>query len=260
MGFVLCISGCKAEEIDFKSMELSEKKFHQRHNKELVIYMSLETMFPAQQTRALAKAAGGGQINKIEELIEQGVEVNSLGTKNLTPLFWALRNLNFDGFKKLLVLGADPNIIFAGGSVMHWAAKCKDIRFLQEALNHGGNPNLVAGKPSETPLFETIGIKGSDNREAMHILLDAGANIDAVTGNEKIFGMSMGGITPAMTAADIARFDIVYELLKLGADYQFKDDSGRNLMSRVTAMNGRFPAGSEQEKALKRVIVWLSEL
>ena len=259
MSFALCISGCKAEEIDFKSMESSEKKFNERQGKELVIYMPLETMFPDQQVRALAEAAGDGKIKKVEELVAQGVEINSRGTKNSTPLFWALRNLNIDGFEKLLALGADPNIIFADGSVMHWAAKCEDTRFLREALSHGGNPNLVAGKTSETPLFETIGVGGSDNREAMLILLDAGANINAVTGGEKIFGMSMGGKTPMMVAANVVRFDIVYELLNRGADYSLKDDAGRDLMSRIVAMNGRFSADSEQKKYLEQVITWLSE-
>jgi ankyrin repeat protein len=259
LSFVLCVSGCNAEEIDFKSMELSEKAFNERQRRELVAYMSLETMFPDNQVRALAAAAGQGDAKKIEELVSQGTNVNSQGAKGATPLFWALRNFNIEGFEKLLDLHADPNIIFADSTVMHWAARHKDTRFLKKALDYGGNPNVVAGQPSETPVFETIGIEGSDNRQAMLMLLDAGADINAVTGGKKIFGMSMGGITPLMSAASLVRFDIVHELLLRGADYRLKDDSGRDLMDRIMSVDGRFAADSEQEKALEKVIGWLSE-
>ena len=240
-------------------MDSAEKAFNERQRKELVAHMSLEAMFPDPQVRALAEAAGKGEIKKIEKQVAQDVDVNSQGTQNATPLFWALRNINIEGFEKLLNLGADPNIIFADGSVMHWAAKSEDTRFLRKALSHGGNPNLVAGKPAGSPLFETIGVQGSDNRESMLILLDSGANINAVTGSEKIFGMSMGGKTSMMVAATVVRFDIVYELLSRGADYNLKDDSGQDLLDRIVTKRGRFVSGSKQEKYLEKVIAWLSE-
>ncbi|MEX2963220.1 ankyrin repeat domain-containing protein [Microbulbifer sp. TYP-18] len=247
-------AGCQAENIDLNDMVSSEKKFNERQSKEIVAQMSLKTMFPDQGARTLAEAAGKGQVAKVEELVEKGVDVNFRGTKDATPLFWAMRNLN--GFEKLLELGADPNVVFAGGSVIHWSAMNKDLRFLKAALERGGNPNLVAGQFGETPLFKTIGIKGEDNREAMLLLLSAGANINAQTSGE-VFGMSMGGKTPLMAAADVVRFDIVGELLELGADYSLKDDSGRDLVDRITSVKGRFASGSEQEKSLKNVILWL---
>jgi ankyrin repeat protein len=255
--FAFVVSACKAENIDFKSMDSAEKEFNERQAKERVAYMSLETLFPDRRVRALAEAAGKGDAQEIEELVAQGVGVNSQGIKGATPLFWALRNI--DGFEKLLDLGADPNIIFDGSSVMHWAARNDDTDFLRKALNHGGNPDLVAGKFRETPIFKTIGVIGSDNEPAMFILLDSGANINAKTGGEKVFGMSMGGKTPVMIAADLARFDIVYTLLVRGADYSLKDDSGRDLIARITSMKGRFASGSEQEKSLEKVLKFLSQ-
>lgn len=254
-----CVSSCKAEDVDFSGMEASEKSFNERHRKERIAYMSLETMFRDRAVRALAEAAARGKLKELDGLVAKGVGVNSQGAKGATPLFWALRNSSFEGFKKLLSLGADPNIVFADSSVMHWAARHEDVRFLREALDHGGNPNLAAGKPSETPLFETIGVAGSSNIEKMRILLDSGADINAVTGGEKIFDMSMGGITPVLAAADVVRFDIVYELLKRGAGYRFEDDSGRDLAYRIVAVKGRFAAGSEQKKYLEKVIIWLKE-
>lgn len=258
ISFALGLSGCKAEEIDFYTMKKSEEAFNKRQQQELVILMPLETMFPDRQVRALAEAAGKGKIKLVDELIEKGVDVNARGKKNATPLFWALRNSNINGFTKLLAAGADPNILFAGGSIMHWAAKHENIAFLKAALQHGGNPNLVAGQFSETPLFETIGLVGNDRKENRRLLLESGADINARTVDESSY-LPIGGQTPVMKAAGLGRFDIVYELLEAGADYKIKSDSGHDLANRVAQDVGAFVSGSPQEKDLRKVITWLSE-
>ena len=71
IGFVVFVSSCKAEEIDFKGMDSSEKAFNERQRKELVAYMSLETMFPDDQVRTLAEAAGEGVVKKIGERLRK---------------------------------------------------------------------------------------------------------------------------------------------------------------------------------------------
>lgn len=249
--------GCKANNIDFEGMKSSEKSFNERQSKEVVAMMSLETMFPDRQVRSLAKAAGKGKISKIDELVKQGVDVNARGAQNATPLFWAIRNNSIKGFKRLLELGADPNVIFGDSSVMHWAAKHQDVAFLKAALQHGGNPNLVTGQLNETPLFAAIGISESSDMEAISLLLDAGADINART-ESRVFDKSMGGNTPAMQATGLGRFDIVYELLKRGADYNIKNDNGYDLADRVATKKNAFVPGSDSAKWLNKVIVWLS--
>jgi hypothetical protein len=91
------------------------------------------------------------------------------------------------------------------------------------------------------------------------LLLKAGADIDAKTGNEMVFGMSMGGITPVLAAADIVRYDIVFELLEAGAQYEIKDDTGRDLVSRIKAVQNRFSEGATQKASLDSVIKWLKD-
>lgn len=258
MSFALGLSGCKAEEIDFDTIKSSEDAFTKRQQQELVILMPLETMFPDRQVRALAEAAGKGKIKVIEELIVKGVDVSARGKKNATPLFWALRNSNFKGFSKLLELGADPNTLIADGSVIHWAARHEDIAFLKAALQHGGNPNLVAGQFSETPLFKTIGLVGNDRKENRQLLLASGADINARTVDESSY-LPIGGQTPVMKAAGLGRYDIVHELLEAGADHKIKNDSGHDLTDRVAQDVGAFISGSSQEKDLQAVVVWLSE-
>lgn len=258
VGLAFFALGCKANNIDFEGMESSGKRFNERQSKDVVAAMPLEIMFPDSQVRALAKAAGEGKAAQIDELVKQGVDVNARGTHNAPPLFWAMRNNSIKGFKKFLELGADPNVIFGDGSVMHWAARHENVAFLKAALEHGGNPNLRAGKLDKTPLFDTIGVSGSGNKEAMRMLLKSGADIDAKTSGE-IFGKPMGGKTPIMSAADLARFDIVCELLERGADYKTKDVNGYDLADRVASMKDAFVPGSDSAKWLNKVIAWLSD-
>lgn len=153
--------GCNAsnEDLGINHMESSEKTFNEQQSKAVLAYMSLEDMFPDQQVRELAAAAGNGKIKHLEQLVSQGVSVNSRGLQNATPLFWAMKSDNAKGFQKLLELGADPNVVFGdGGTVMHWAARNENPEFLNLALQHGGNTELAAGQFMQTPIFETIGI------------------------------------------------------------------------------------------------------
>lgn len=252
-------SSCSAGDIDFKSMEKSEKAFNERQRKNLIIYMPLEDLFPDLAARALAKAAGKGDVSEVDRLVREGASVDVRGTKGATSLFYALRSSNIDGFKRLLELGADPNLVFEDSSVIHLSVRHEDASYLRAVLDHEGDPNLSAGKPSETPLFLTIGVGGTDKKLAREMLLDAGADINAITGSELVTGIPMGGKTPLMTAANLVRFDIVYEFLELGGDYRLKDDSGRTLSDRVKSYEGRFAPDSEQIEHFQKVQAWLSK-
>lgn len=210
--------------------------------------MTLEDMFPDESVRALAKAAGEGDLPEINRLVESGVDVNARGTKNATPLFWSMRNL--EGFKTLLNSGADPNVVFDdGGSVMHWSARHKNPAHLKLALRNGGNPDLVAGLFRETPIFETIGIFGEIGKNpALTALLDAGANINF---------KSSTGSTPAVDAASIGRFDLVYELLVRGVDYTLSDNRGRDLAYYVRSRRTMLDPNHELYIWLEKVSAWL---
>lgn len=228
-----------------QKMDADEKKWNEARSKELVAFMSLDVMFPDASARALAKAAGDGDIKRIEQLVKEGVSVNSKGTKGATPLFWAMRNYN--GFKRLLELGADPNVVFGngdGGSVMHWSITAKDKRLLTVVLKYGGNPNLIDNQFGYTPLFtaQEAGVR------AVEVLLDAGPDINA---------KDRFGNTAVKAAAGLGRFEIVYKLLERGADYTIKDRTGRDLATEVASVAGLLRPESDSAKWMAKVIEWL---
>lgn len=164
---------------------------------------------------------------------------------------------NFKGFVKLLKLGANPNLDFDGNSVMHWVAGNPDVRYLDVALKHGGDPNLVAN--GKTPIVHTIGVGPGDNRSARLILLNAGADINARTKIREVFDMKLGGQTPILLVARLARVDIVYELLEFGADYEIKDVNGGNVLQTLAKLEGLPGGSSKLHSNLRRVKKWFVE-
>ncbi len=228
-------------------MDSSQKAANERASRTLIAYMSLETMFPDNDVRALAKAAGKGNVEKVKELVDKGIDVNATGTSGVTPLFWTMRNI--EGFKILLKLGADPNIRFGDqgdqGSVMHWAVRSNDERFLEEALEHGGNPNLVAGQFDETPLIVAASPEGKSKAS---ILLDRGADIDA---------QRLSGDTAIIVAARLGQFDLVYELLERGADFTIRNKNGRDLLDTIAFRRRTMDPDNELTRWMNKVIEWL---
>jgi hypothetical protein len=160
-----------------------EEAARQEDEETLVAFMSIETMFPDEWVRELAEVAAAGHLGEVDRLVAEGVGVNARGNQGATPLLWSMRNLQ--GFQKLLSLGADANAVFGdGSSVLHWAATGKNPAFLELALRHGGNPNLVAGTRGETPLFRAVGAQ----RKAIELLLSAGADVNARSSEGDIAG------------------------------------------------------------------------
>lgn len=244
-------AGCAGHNLDFNGMKSAEKKFNERVRQDTLALMTLETMFPNEDARALARAAGKGKIKKVEELVKSGVDVNARGTQGATPLFWAMAN--YKGFKKLLELGADPNIVYGdGNTVIHMAVKMKDSRFIEALLEHGANPNLKVGSRGKwkslenTPLFDAL----SQGKARIDLLISAGADLNA---------QDSFGVTPVMSAVGRGDFEIAYYLLERGADYRIKTEAGETLASRVSDKIGAMRTGSDAAKWQAKVIDWLEE-
>lgn len=181
--------------------------------------MKASDLFASARETALAEAAARGQMSRLKELFDQGVDVNARGKDGVTPLMWALVQGSKSGFKYLLEHGANPNLQTAqGDSVMRLGAMHEDSEYLALALKNKGDPNLVDPETGKTPLFAGMESLRPKN---IHLLIEAGAKLDFsdLTGN-----------TPMMRAAGVHRYDFVHAFLKAGADPAIENNWGNTLV------------------------------
>jgi len=185
--------------------------------------MNARDYFTSPAELALIDAAGAGDVRKLERLVAQGADVNVRGRYGMTPAFWALAHLSKDGLAFLLEHGADPNAQLTpdGNSVMSLSAMGSDSWYLREAIDHGGNVDLMNPISRHTPIFDAMLALRDEN---VRMLIAAHADLNAV---DKM------GITPSMVAAGQWRYDWVYELLIAGADPTVRTPAGITLLTRV---------------------------
>ncbi len=174
--------------------------------------------YSTQPQLSLIEAAAKGNTRKIDELLQDGADINARGKDGMSPLLWSMLKKNKTGFRHLLEHGANPNLtVISGDSVMSIAAIADDAEWLRLALKHGGNPSLVAPK-TDAPLYQSI---MAYQKENIHLLIEAGADLNYRDGT---------GSTPILRAAGLNRYDIVYMLLEAGADYSIGDNWDKTIV------------------------------
>ncbi len=186
---------------------------------------SADRIFSGEKAIALARAAENGDVATIDALVREGVDVNTRGARNYTPLLWSFYKRSWDGYMALLRNKADPNILTdRGEAVTLVAAEYGDPKWLREALAHGGNPNLVdIGNPfghMETPLIYAPGNDPHtlrDREENVRLLLAAGANPNY---------QGIDGQSAFFYAVTVTDYEAAAAMLDAGADMRLKSAAG----------------------------------
>jgi ankyrin repeat protein len=204
---------------------------------------SAKDFFPDGKVAQLAEAARDGDVARVKLLVSNGTKPNARGYDGITPLIYAMSGKTLKGFRRLLELGADPNLRMTGGkSVMAIAANRVDSpEALKLAIAFGGDPNLrtgvraVYGDCSPTPIFDAVNSRKLEN---LRILIKAGANLEARNSFDH---------TPLLDAACICYYDVVLFLLEAGADFHAKSESGETVGYYMLASRPRGPSAEAKE-------------
>src|SRR6266850_1680209 len=77
--------------------------------------LNAKAVFSDGKVAELVIAAETGNIDRLNRLAKDGIDVNSKGRYNVTPLLRSLQAKNMRGFETLLKLGADPNTLDDNG-------------------------------------------------------------------------------------------------------------------------------------------------
>lgn len=181
--------------------------------------MKASDFFASAPAIALVEAAARGKTGRIDELLAQGLDVNTTGKDGITPLIWALIKDNKTGFRHLMVKGAKPNLqVIQGESALSFAAINSDPDFLRIVLKHGGNPNLVNPRTNQTPIYDSMDHRRFEN---VSVLIKGGADLSF---------RNRSGVTPLMCAAETNQYQVVFEMLNAGADPKIKNVWGNDLL------------------------------
>lgn len=178
---------------------------------------------------AFVDAAEARDSSEIGRLAAEGIDLNAEGTDGMTTLFWCILRGKRLAFLQLLEHGANPNKPFIkpcnaiAYSVTHAAAVLADPFWLESALKHGADPNLVETNTDQrTPIFYAIRYYRKAN---LDLLIKAGANLNH---RESDFGC-----TPMIYAAHLFWFEGVHRLLEVGADHRVKSKAGFDIAASV---------------------------
>ena len=149
-----------------------------------------------------------------EQLIKNGSNLNSYGKEGITPLFFLIINKYLNAIELALQLGADPN--FISGNNDHPIAYIVgdgDDKILELLLKYGGNANAVDHNAYPV-IFRAI---GHDNWNHINMLLEFGADLNRT---------EPGGDNAPLYSTSLNKFEICYQLIKMGAAYNKPNSAG----------------------------------
>ncbi len=188
---------------------------------------------------ALIKAAGMGDVEKVETLIEQGARPDVPNRAGITPLLAATFNNQLGTAKVLIAKNADVNRVPVGFKKWAFAASGASLKDheLMESTARGDAALLVAVRKGHAKIVEYLITSGADVRSAnrrgdtpifvaatkgradiVGMLLTAGVTPDTLEVEKLTVSMTnvlevMGRNTPLISAAQAGHREVVHVLL-----------------------------------------------
>ena len=161
----------------------------------------------------LIESAKNGDIGRVSELLDSGIDPNIKGDYGETALIWASRKGRIDIVELLLERGADPNIQNRDGETALTIASRRYLSYIdivKSLLERGADPN-IQNYDGNTALIIT------SNGDIIESLLDRRADINI---------QNNYGQTALIVASRKGRIDIVESLLDSGADPNIRNNDG----------------------------------
>jgi hypothetical protein len=161
------------------------------------------------------EACKTGNLERVKELIQSGVDVNTKNNDGIVPLHNATRSGYTDIVRELIAAGADVNIKNNDGIVpLHNATISGSIDIVRELIAVGADVN-IKNNNGLVPLHSACYI-GDTN--VVYILIRAGADVNI---------KYRTGDTSLHFASESGHIDIVRALITAGANINIKNNKGQ---------------------------------
>ncbi len=216
----------------------------------------------SQKTRELINAAANGDLAKVVEILDTGVNVNATYEKDQSELsgMSALMVASSRGYSnmvgELIKRGADVNLKhYSGETALLLAAGQDNVETIKALLAAGASPNVkvVSFHAGEiTPLILTINSRSEHRLEIAEMLIAAKAEINPrgrflisplmqatsdlemvkllISYRADVNLKNFRGATPLMAAAGDGPSSVVKYLLEKGADANARDQDGNTAL------------------------------
>ena len=190
-------------------------------------------------------AASAGRLDAVSALLAAGAQVNRATPNGFTPLFFALASGKANVASALIAAGADVKHRGPENtSALQMALYQKNWAAAEELVRLGGGDVAELDREGRRPL-QVAAAAGQGSLVAA--LLERGAEVDALSGlstitwvTEANFGMPPPPVQPTtalMAAAKAGQADVMWQLVRAGANEHFVDGAGVNLV--LAAAQGR---------------------
>ena len=208
VGVLFATAGCEP-------ISLVGGSWHTKHR------WNAEDFFDDPQLLELCAAIEADDADTARQLIDAGIDVNTIGNSGVTPLLWAFPGNINRCFSLLLDKGADPNVritkrIGVGNpnvkdtTVTILAARSGSSSQFERVMSNGGNPHETQQYMKRTLLHVIIAHAFVPERnQKLALLLPYGPNLNYMSAMEE---------TPMMAAVARGNLEAARMLIEAGAD------------------------------------------
>ena len=217
----------------------------------------------SRQVRELMNAAARGDIKKVVQLLDNGLNVNVSFPRDesefsgMTALMVSSRHGYPELVEELIKRGADVNLKrYVGDTALMFAAGTGNVKTVDALLRAGANPNATVMSPHAgeiTPLNRAINSDSPNRVEIVKILIGAKAEINPrrdflasplmnavddleivkllIASGADVNQKNFRGATALMIAAGAGAPSVVRHLLEKGADVNARDQEGNTVLA-----------------------------
>lgn len=208
----------------------------------------------------LCEAIESNDLEKMERLIANGVDVNTKGKGNMTPLMWSFPDNKLERFTMLLKHGADPNVKITsdlgipsafrpGDSVTCQAAKTRFPGYFEAVMKAGGDPNIADGS-GMSMLHVIVLAMLPDALNRAEIAVKQGADLKSLYGGKTL---------PVAAVVTAGQYDLALYFLEAGCDHLMPSHNKiQRLIHSVILLQKNGPSLAESKRVKQQLLIdWL---